>query len=174
MITYQPKKLIMEDWSGASQPTHFKPRGVWVSPKVEGGVTAWRRWCEGERWNPGGYTHKYQLTGLNYCSLEETLWGEGGDKILLLSSEEEMREFTLAFQADDDGSHIQWDRVSILCNGICIIPYQWRSRDLGWYYYWDLASGCIWKKTEAMSITEMTLDWDGWVEEEWDWYDDED
>ena len=170
MITYQPKPLSLEDWS-AKQPDNSKPVGTWYSP-VEGKVPAWRRWCEGEGWSPGSYTHKYRLHNIPYCSLAQALTGEGQGKVLLLSTEDVVWELTRKFRGERDYS-LRWDRVAKLCAGVEINPYQHGLRFLGWYNGWDMASGCIWKQPVEMGINQMNLDWDGSVKS-WSWDDSED
>ena len=159
MITYQPKSLIIEDWSHL-QTSHFKPRGVWYSP-VEGGKPSWRRWCEGEGFRRR-YTHQYRLE-VPYCSLSEALDGEGQGKVLLLETKGAVLEFAEEFQ-DDGGNSINWVVVAGLVSGIEINPYQRALRWSGWYSWWDIPSGCIWKQPGALSLQEVPLDWDGSVE----------
>lgn len=165
IITYQPKALIVEDWSGL-QMTHFKPRGVWYSP-VEGEVPAWRRWCEGEGWSPGSYTHKYRLHNIPYCSLAQALKGTGQGKVLLLSTEEDVLEFSTRFR-DKGVDNIDWAAVARLVEGIEINPYQyglkWNSHTSSWYGWWDISCGCVWRMPEGMELEQVPLDWDGSVE----------
>jgi hypothetical protein len=172
MITYQPRKLILEDWAH-KQPEDSKPLGTWFSP-VEEEVPAWREWCEGERWSPRNYTHQYKLSNVPYCNLEEALQGEGKGKVLLLSTEKALWDLTRKFQGKDE-YRLRWDRLGPLVSGVEINPFQNHLRFCGlrWYSGWDIASGCIWKQPEGMVVTEVPLDWDGSVKS-WNWDDDDD
>jgi hypothetical protein len=170
MITYQPKELRMEDWA-TKQQEGMKPAGLWYSP-VEDGVPAWRAWCQGECWSPGTYTHQYRLDKLPYCSLTQAVAGDGQGGVLLLSSEEEVLGLSWKFLGRNEYS-LRWDKLAALVCGVEISPYQYGLRFGGpaWYYGWDMASGCIWRRPQGMVIEEQPLDWDGSVQSWEDWED---
>jgi len=167
MITYQPQALRFEDWSGR-QMTHFKPRGVWYSP-VEGSLPAWRAWCRWENWSPGRYTKKYRLENLHYTRLDQALTGQGQNKILLLEDEWEVIKFATQFKAKKT-DNIDWQQLASLVAGIEVNPYQHGTKHepgCSWYGWWDVASGCIWRKPDGIVVEEIPLDWGGSVGGGW-------
>ena len=171
LITYQSRPLHLVDWS-SFQREDSKPTGAWFSP-VEHKVPAWRQWCEGERWSPGAYTHKYRFSSIPYCTLPQAVMGKGQGKVLLIDSAESLWDLQWEFKGTKE-YQLRWDKLGQMVSGISIIPYQWKLRStLSWYYSWDMASGCLWNHPEGMEITQMPLDWDGSVPER-SWGDDED
>ena len=84
--------------------------------------------------------------------------------MLYLSTEKEIEDFGIQYQANDQNEfdkyvrrlgrepyryvyQIRWEEVKTLWDGIIISPYNWKCRhspSTEWYYGWDCASGCIW------------------------------
>ena len=92
----------------------------------------WLEWMASEM--------KDWLYGQNYI-YEITLKDEN---ILRMSTHSELYDFTRRYQGENNYS-IQWDELVKKYSGIVISPYIQSARyDLGWYYSWDIASGCVW------------------------------
>lgn len=114
-----------------------KPRGLWYAPGRE-----WIDWMRYEmpNWlNNVNYVYRIVPSGT----------------VLKLQTSQEVRDFHNKFKSRD-GQEINWGAVTEEYDGVEIIPYQpdLRYSNIGWYYTWDLASGCIWRPSGA---TEMEL-----------------
>ena len=131
--------------SRAQERPDHKPRGLWLSDESDGSY-GWRSWCTDEEY------------GLGKNVFEVTL-AESAN-VLTLSTVEDVREFDARFASKGDRYYrhrcfIDWQRVATYWQGILITPYQWKLRlsDVGWYYTWDCASGCIWDAAAVASVT---------------------
>lgn len=143
------------------QPKASKPRGVWWSCGNE-----WYEWCKGDMpdWCQY-YSHCYELR-LN------------DDKILHLETPEQILEFTAEYGGNNEyyftnekqwmpvvtpgdyARDINWPEVAKLYSGIEICPYQYSLRltsRTGWYYGWDIASGCVWDHNVIEGLTYLGL-----------------
>jgi len=109
------------------QKTGSKPTGFWVSDENQFG---WSKWTEREDYPIGRYQTAVEIAD--------------DHNILIISTPEELLEFTAKFKADQSASKINWEAVAELYDGIIISPYQGVSDKTAWYYGWDCASGCVW------------------------------
>jgi hypothetical protein len=70
------------------------------------------------------------------------------DKILKITNSEELLAFNKKYGVKFKSYNvIDWQRVASEYGGIEISPYNYKlrmSREVWWYYGWDVASGCIW------------------------------
>lgn len=122
-----------------------KPRGLWVSVDGEHG---WEEWCRAENFSHMG-TFKYRVDLIP------------GANILVLTSPEELDTFDAKYGVEETYPplsglnipgytfrRIDWLKVRRKYDGIIIAPYIWERRlsHLEWYYTWDCASGCIWRR----------------------------
>jgi hypothetical protein len=79
-------------------------------------------------------------------------------RILELDTENDIRAFSEQYGVPGYRGavdEIDWKSVGRLCDGIEICPYQWSLRmesETGWYYAWDIASGCIWRPSGLKSF----------------------
>ena len=128
----------------------WKPVGLWYANGTE--------WLEFLKYNMPDWMEKvnyiYKINP-NYSS--GGLDGNGG--VLKLSTEEEVIEFSKEYGVDPYGSgsvdHANWSAVARRWDGIEIIPYQYSlrmGRHTGWYYTWDVGSGCIWRPNGVSSL----------------------
>lgn len=130
----------------SKQPA-MKPNGFWVSVD-----DAWKEWCEGE---------EFSLDRLKYV-YEVFLSDEA--KILYIGTVQELDEFTEKYTdaAFEDGGlgkgiFIRWEDVAKEYEGIIIAPYLHErrfTRNTMWYYGWDVASGCIWKRDAIHAVLQ--------------------
>ena len=122
----------------------FKPKGFWY-----GIGDSWISWVKGNmpEWE-GNYLYEVKVNS---------------DKILHMSTYEELAEFTTKFGCSIVPStlpterlvYIDWRPIAERWDGIEISPYIWDARhDFIWYYGWDCASGCIWN-TEKIELVEL-------------------
>lgn len=126
----------MRDTSGALRE-HFKPVGLWYACGVE-----WIEFLESEM--PSWFEEvRYVYEVLPAM-----------DRIIHLRTVEQVRKFDREFGtnrypgiASDRTEEVLWKEVARHADGIEICPYQrsLRMSSVGWYYAWDVASGCIWR-----------------------------
>lgn len=130
-----------------------KPRGLWVSVK---GEYDWPTWCEENEFSTSGGIH-----------VEHEVILMPDANVLHISTEEELKEFTLAFGTPHiwagsvrlgDQYVIDWRQVAAQYDGIIISPYlyRWDQEWMMWYYGWDCASGCIWNLSAIASVSVLT------------------
>ena len=124
----------------------MKPQGLWLSVD---GPDDWASWCESEKFRDieDQYQHRVELTS--------------SANILRITNSDELRDFHSKYVAGQEGRPweryaVDWSRVATGSQGIIIAPYIWSERlgDIGWYYGWDCASGCIWDK-DAIAKVEL-------------------
>lgn len=119
-----------------------KPKGLWY--EVDGD---WRRWCNDEHTTFCDDGYLYRLTF-------------GNENILRIQTTHELDAFSEKYGNTDyheyggrRWSHtyrVRWAEITQEYDGIEIAPYNWSRRlELGWYYTWDCASGCIWQPRGA-------------------------
>lgn len=129
------------------QKENDKPNGLWYAVGEE-----WINWVKSEmpEWE-GKFLYKLEL---NF------------DKILHLKNAQDIDTFSKKFsitpeyfKSIDPGGmgynfyDVDWIRVSKEYSGIEISPYQYEQRfETRWYYGWDVASGCVWKKDAILDI----------------------
>lgn len=140
---------------------YTKPNGFWVSCPGEE-TYGWEEWCRAEEYrNMGTHKHRVQLA-------EDA-------KILRVACSEELDYFSELYAVQEISLpnvlpgfaknewkqyHINWKSVSASYDGIIISPYIWdrrlsldgMDRKNDWYYTWDCASGCIWRKRAIKSV----------------------
>ncbi len=134
----------------------YKPAGLWYAFGWE-----WVEWCRQENFHDGQLRRAYRV------GVEE-------GRILSLSTEAELVEFTKKYTADPPYAHLRspafpapetfglyvdWARLRREeYAGIEIPVYQWRWRlRLLWYYGWDVASGCVWDPAAITSLEEVEI-----------------
>lgn len=136
----------VRDVSG-KQVRGWKPFGLWYAC---GG--AWIEWLETEmpEWLEDG-KYLYEVRP-NYSAggLAAGRYGDYVGGVLRLSTEEEVVEFSRTYSNFDK---VDWYEVASIWDGIEICPYQddLRLSMHGWYYPWDVASGCIWRPSGLAS-----------------------
>lgn len=111
---------------------NFKPIGLWFSVK---GDDDWEEWCKAESFRLENLRLKYIFDINNQA------------RVLLLTTAQEIDEFTEKYKIPDIISKINWPLVEQHYDAIIITPYCWERRlsiHTIWYYSWDCASGCIW------------------------------
>lgn len=131
---------------------HSKPTGLWFSVEDYEEDQNWYTWCKENEFRLPSLKHKYLVTIKKNA------------KMLYLSTEKEIEDFGIQYQANDQNEfdkyvrrlgrepyryvyQIRWEEVKTLWDGIIISPYNWKCRHSSsthWYYGWDCASGCIW------------------------------
>ncbi len=118
-----------------------KPKGLWLSVGE-----AWAEWCLAE---------SFHISALSYVT-PVILAPEAN--ILRLNRVADLDSFTREYRTDSRYTYsegIDWPRVMSEYEGILIPKYYWSRRfDLNWYYGWDCASGCIWRKRAVASLGE--------------------
>ena len=122
----------------SKQKVHIKPKGFWYSVGDE-----WHNWMRAEmpEWE-GKYNYRVVVDYTN---------------ILQITNKKELLRFTEEFGkelAPNIGEKwIDWQKVAAKYKGIEISPYIHSARyDVGWYYGWDVASGCIWNVTAIKKL----------------------
>ena len=126
-----------------------KPNGLWYSIGY-----SWKTWCYMEAFHLEGFQYRTQL----YIN---------PNKVLHLNAVKDIDRFTKKYGVDSyvskDGTltdtvRIDWTKVAEKWCGIEISPYQWSRRltgGAGWYYGWDIASGCIWDTSILKAAPSM-------------------
>lgn len=125
-----------------------KPEGIWYALGGD-----WANFLNSEmpyRW--GAYNHAYMLD-IDYSS------------ILRINTEEKLKKLEYEYWEYDDGGAISWMKVHDDggYKGVEIIPLQENMRQdskNGWYYHWDVASGCIWDTSAIKNAIEITPEFD--------------
>jgi len=116
------------------QKSDDKPVGFWY-----GFGNSWLEWCQSEM--------PHWIGGLLYEIIIPS-----NKNILVMKTPKELKQFTEKYYDRDAMSnegakkwYIDWNRVALEYEGIEINPYVYQMRfKLGWYYSWDVGSGCIW------------------------------
>lgn len=148
IISYKP----IDSFQGkfVSQETKDKPNGLWYSLGNE-----WIEFVIGESYYPfhPGTENEYKY--IYEIELNE-------EDIRKISDIKALERFSIANQAPprkkiSDPEGIDWNHVAESYYGIEISPYIIEARFsenkfLGWYYTWDIASGCIWHKRGLKNI----------------------
>ena len=125
-----------------------KPTGFWVSVA---GEDDWPSWCRSEEFRDIDNSVRHDVILSPSANL------------LVLDTTTSMREFDAEYGVLDSieyrGYAIDWPRLYGEYDGIVIAPYQWSERhgDLGWYYTWDCASGCVWNLHAIVSVTAAPI-----------------
>jgi len=132
----------------------YKPKGLWY-----GFGTSWLEWVRSEMPDWEKDYKSIFLLEINESS------------VLKLSSKEELIEFTKNYSPSHNSigpsstsyserNLIDWSMVANKYAGIEINPYIYSARMdefTNWYYPWDVASGCIWRKSGIKSINKIDL-----------------
>lgn len=116
-----------------------KPRGLWLSDESDYG---WSEWCRQE---------EFVNTD---AQLRTDFRIRPGANVLHLDTPQAILDFTdewgfVPEWASDAGLFsvwsIRWPDIAKQYDGILITPYQPVCRlDVRWYYFWDVASACVW------------------------------
>lgn len=138
IIITKNNKISFENIS--SQKSGPKPFGLWY-----GIGTSWIDWVKDE------------MPDWDYDNVFEIVIDES--KILKISKFNELIEFTNEYIDNNEmlsNYFINWNKLSKKYSGIEISPYIWEGRmKFIWYYGWDVASGCIWKKDAIIGINKI-------------------
>lgn len=129
---------------------HFKPKGLWVS--VEG-KDDWETWCESEGFALERLSVSHEIVLDPSANI---LWLTSAIDIDLLTADYGI-DILPGFQYGPCFMHVDWPAISDRYDGIVIAPYQWSRRLDGnarWYYSWDCAAGCIWRKRAIISVIQ--------------------
>lgn len=106
-----------------------KPRGLWY-----GIGPSWINWVRSQM-------PEWELNNVFKIDIDI-------DKILKISNSDELLAFNKEYGTTSQFYNvIDWSRVASEYGGIEISPYNHKlrmSREVFWYYGWDVASGCIW------------------------------
>lgn len=84
-------------------------------------------------------------------------------RILRLSSAVQILRFSAEFtdRVETNSSRtIRWGAVADRWDGIEIAPYSWSMRlhdACGWYYGWDVASGCVWHPRSVRLVSTQPI-----------------
>ena len=112
-----------------------KPKGLWYS--LGSG------WLD---WNIREYGKYHSFKSAYKLSIDM-------NDILRIDTPEKLIEFDKTFA---QLSTVNWREVAKSYKGIDIIPYQSSLRmELGWYYGWDVASGCVWDSSCIRGIDKI-------------------
>ena len=130
----------------------LKPRGLWVSDDDQ--ELNWRTWCLEEDFHTENLSHPHDIELRPDAN------------VLILRTVDEVMAFHEKWgRSSKDLDHLAptfflsrlllpWPAITAEYDGLIITPYQWKLRlDLGWYYGWDVAGGCIWHPKAIASIT---------------------
>lgn len=131
------------DYSKSGQRSD-KPTGFWVSVA---GEDDWPSWCRIEEFRDIDNSVRHEVafsTAANLLILDTATAIHDFDS-----------EYGVVLRGGLRGFSIDWPRLYGEYDGIVIAPYQWsvRNSDLGWYYGWDCASGCVWNLHAVASVT---------------------
>jgi cation transport regulator ChaC len=149
-VTISKEPIAEVQNTEALQKAAPKPRGLWYACGSE-----WIEWLESEmpHWLEEGQNLYDVRPRYSTVGVAEGYRGKryvGG--VLRITTDKEMEMFDLGFYVTD--MQIDWPRVASIWDGIEICPYQYSFRDIyGWYYGWDVASGCIWRPSGADGLT---------------------
>ncbi len=136
------QNLQFQDSLVGTQSTEFKPRGLWYSLGME-----WIEFLRDEM--PNGAKNRTYLYEIQI----------NPSKVLIIDTEEKFIEFNSIYSIQND-EYVDWKKVAQSYSGIEIAPYMWTFRmSHMWYYGWDVASGCIWKKDGIENIKLITDKW---------------
>lgn len=142
-LVHFSKKIIKKLKSVTIQRNEFKgkPDGFWVSDEDDYG---WKEWSTAEGFRLENLKYPYEI------ELSDN------HNLLMIKNLKEFDEFNREYRLINQYLRdIDWERVVSQYRGIIITPYLWKRRltkDLGWYYGWDCASGCIWDVKAIKSI----------------------
>jgi hypothetical protein len=133
VINYRPTEQV-------AHPKH-KPDGFWYGIGTE--------WIDWVRNNASHWENEYAFT-------LDVDWG----LMLQISTYEELVRFTELYGTSQNGklsmAQIHWDSVARDYRGIEIAPYIHKARmEVGWYYSWDVASGCLWGDNVISDIKKI-------------------
>lgn len=122
-----------------------KPNGLWYAIGTE-----WLDWIESEmpHWK-GNVLYKIEINPQSMCMIKTK------EQFLNFNKKySESRKYGVS--VSDKHKDINWGRVAEDYSGIEIAPYrsEFRHKYL-WYYGWDVASGCIWKRDGVKNINKI-------------------
>lgn len=140
------KKEITKLRSTKNQESSFKPIGFWYGIGGD-----WFEWCLSEMPNwIGGILYEVVIPN--------------SKNIFRIENSTQLKEFTLKYYDKNERIlgkdilrtyDIDWKKVASDYDGIEISPYIYQMRmEIGWYYSWDVASGCIWN-TNAVKLKKI-------------------
>ncbi len=137
--------IIPDPFLELEQEVGHKPKGLWFTP----GQDDWKEWCE------ENMPHWLEGKTLGWFDVDLS-------RMLVISEPGALLEFTARFLDSEMEKrmrllgvrsimsfNIDWRAVAEQYDGIEIAPYQWGLRldeRCHWYYTWDVASGCVWRR----------------------------
>lgn len=149
------KELSLDDFEDEDQKSGSKPKGLWY-----GHNDSWIEWCSYEmpHWlHPYIYEiiidddQVYKITNVKeFEAFEEEFAGIPIEVGALF--ELELASLNLDILSN---YYIDYAKLSEKYGGIEIIPYLYEKRyhrNSFWYYGWDVASGCVFKKSAIKEV----------------------
>jgi hypothetical protein len=113
-----------------------KPSGLWYAIGTE-----WIDWVEVEMPHWMG-SYFYKITTSN--------------KVLKIDDANKFEQLAKKYATTDN--NIDWIKISNIYSGIEIAPYRPEYRmEYMWYYGWDIASGCVWKRDAITNIQKIEI-----------------
>jgi len=153
-VTDQDNIVIFDDrYDPTKVGTHKqkpgrKPSGIWYACGLD-----WIDWVLSEM--PGWFsTNIYSLK----IDKEDVRQIKTEDELVRFSRHWMLPNKKHWSQLDYPRNSIDWPSIANDYKGIEICPYQRSLRfddSVGWYYGWDVASGCIWDTSCIISVDEL-------------------
>ena len=134
---FDPERLA-QDLRRTRQTVGGKPSGLWYACG-----DAWLRWADeddGREWDGVIPLFTYEV------DIDKS-------RIMTITTSLQMRQFHSAYGVRGR-KEIDWRVVARVCDGIQICPVQDDFRD-GWYWGWDVASGCVWRRRAIRGLRRI-------------------
>jgi len=124
-----------------NQSIGLKPKGLWY-----GVGPSWVDWVRSEM-------PEWEVDNIFKIDINT-------DRMLMISTSEELLAFNKNYGTVISNYYnvIDWAKVASDYGGIEISPYNYKlrmAREVGWYYGWDVASGCIWDEGIVTGVTKL-------------------
>lgn len=120
----------------------MKPRGLWY-----GIGPSWINWIRSEEMSELEHQHLYEIR-------------VNPGNVLMLDSPESIDAFHETYVYSDNEDFINWYAVKQDYSGIEVNPYFRNYRDVyDWYFSWEVASGCLWRRDAVGQIKLLSSDW---------------
>lgn len=146
---YSHEPLTLDRWKENDEhyfEGNIKPRGLWVS--ADEYEQCWPEWCWSEDFGINNLANRHEVS----IATERVVLLETPDAVLDFGNQY-MRRGVLRHR--ESTMFLDWKRITQEWDGLVIVPYQFSLRldmNAEWYYSWDVASGCIWRKRSILSI----------------------
>jgi len=138
VMTSEPIRNVYDVPMSKQEPS-FKPVGLWYGCGLD--------WLDWVVWNMPHWVGPYMY------GLDVDL-----DYMKVIRDAEGIRQLTRGYADPGDSYIVRWREVAEEYDGIEICPYissERMSRQSGWYYTWDVASGCIWNTAAVRGLREL-------------------